>query len=276
MAIDNIINVSESDFEFEVLAYSQQIPVVVDFWAEWCIPCRTLGPQLERLTQEAQGAFRLAKVDVDANPNLAQRFNVRSIPAVKAFRDGKIVSEFLGIVPEQRLRDFVRTLAPSELDLALEKAGSMLKLEQWRSAEQVYRKILEKDPGQASALLGLAKTLLAQGIDVEALEILRGFPASAEYSAAQSLLPLAVALHRMGNGDQWNDDPLDAAFNRSMRLVERGNLPAALDGLLDVLRENKNYRKGEGRKVIVGIFELLGEDNPLTRQYRQELASVLF
>jgi putative thioredoxin len=276
MAADNIINVSESDFEFEVLAYSQQTPVVVDFWAEWCIPCRTLGPLLERMAQEGDGAFRLAKVDVDANPNLAQRYNVRSIPAVKAFRDGKIVSEFVGPIPETRLREFVHALAPSELDLALEKGGSMIKLEQWRSAENVYRKILEKDPDQPGALLGLSKTLLAQGVEGEALSILKRFPTSREFSSAQALLPLAEALHRLGNGDQWTDEPLDAAFNRALRLVERGNLPAALDGLLDVLRENKNYRGGEARKVIVAIFELLGDDSPLTRQYRQELASILF
>jgi putative thioredoxin len=276
MTADNIINVSESDFELEVLVYSQQTPVVVDFWAEWCIPCRTLGPLLERMAQEGDGAFRLAKVDVDANPNLAQRYNVRSIPAVKAFRDGKVVSEFVGAIPETRLREFVHALAPSELDLALEKGGSMIKLEQWRSAENVYRKILEKDPTQPAALLGLAKTLLAQGANGEALSILRRFPTSREFSSAQALLPLAEALHRLGNGDQWNDAPLDAAFSRSIRLVERGNLPAALDGLLDVLRENRNYRGGEARKVIVAIFELLGDDNPLTRQYRQELASVLF
>lgn len=276
MASDNIIDVSEADFEYEVLAYSQQIPVVVDFWAEWCIPCRTLGPMLERMAQESGGAFRLARLDVDANPNLANRYNVRSIPSVKAFRDGKVVSEFTGLIPEPKLREFVRTLAPSELDLVLEKANSMLKLEQWHSAELTFRKVLEKESGQSAALLGLAKSLLVQGKIDEAGGILKNFPPSREFSGAQLLQPLANALHRLGNGDAWTDDPLDAAFNRAVRLVERGNLPAALDGLLDVLRENKRYRDGEARKVILGILELLGEDNALARQYRQELASVLF
>jgi putative thioredoxin len=276
MASDNIIDVTEGSFEYDVLAYSQQIPVVVDFWAEWCIPCRTLGPMLERLAQESQGAFRLAKVDVDSNPKLAQQYNVYSIPAVKAFRDGRVVSEFVGVIPEAKLREYIRALAPSELDLVLEKGQSMLKLEQWRSAEQVFRQILAKNPQHPAALLGLARSLLVQGESDEALGILHSFPASREYSTAQTLLPLAEALHRQGNGDEWSDDPLDAAFNRAVRLVQRGNLPAALDGLLDLLRENKTYRHGAARKVVLGIFELLGEENPLTREYRKELASVLF
>lgn len=276
MASDNIIDVTEGSFEYDVLAYSQQMPVVVDFWAEWCIPCRTLGPMLERLALESQGAFRLAKVDVDNNPTLAKQYNVYSIPSVKAFRDGRVVAEFVGVIPEPKLREFIRSLAPSEMDLALEKGQSLLKLEQWSGAEQVFRQILAKNPQHPTALLGLARCMLAQGQAGEALNILRSFPASREFNAAQAMLPLAEALHRQGNGDEWNDDPLDAAFNRAVRLVQRGNLPAALDGLLDLLREKKTYRDGAARKVVLGIFELMGEDNPLTAEYRKELASVLF
>jgi putative thioredoxin len=276
MASYNIINVSEGDFEYQVLAYSQQMPVVVDFWADWCIPCRTLGPMLEKLVQEGDGAFRLAKVDVDANPNLANQYKVHSIPSVKAFRDGKVVSEFTGLIPEARLRDFIRSIVPNELDLALEKSNSLYQLNQWRSAEQAYRSILEKNPEHPAARLGLAKSLLIQGESDEALSILQNFPPSREYNTAQSLLPLANALYQLNNGGSPTEDPLDAAFNRSIRLIKRGNLPAALDGLLDILRENKRYHDGEARKVFLGILELLGNEDPLTQQYRQELSSVLF
>jgi len=276
MASHNIINVSEGDFEYQVLAYSQQMPVVVDFWAEWCIPCRTLGPMLEKLVQEADGAFRLAKVDVDANPNLANQCKVHSIPSVKAFRDGKVVSEFTGLIPEPRLRDFIRSIVPNELDLALEKSDSLYQLKQWRSAEQAYRSILEKNPEHPAARLGLAKSLLIQGESDEVLSILQNFPPSREYNTAQGLLPLANALYRLNNGKPSTEDALDAAFNRAIHLIERGNLPAALDGLLDILREDKRYRDGEARKVFLGILELLGNEDPLTHQYRQELSSVLF
>lgn len=276
MASDYIIDVSEADFEYQVLAYSQQIPVIVDFWAEWCIPCKTLSPILERLAVEAAGTFRLAKVNVDYNPNLANRYNVRSIPTVKAFRDGRVVSEFIGLQPEPRIREFIRAIAPSPADLALERGSSLLQMGEWRMAEVAFRQVLSEKPENPPALLGLAKCLLAQGKAQEALNILSHFPASREYSSAETLKPLAEALVRQKNGDVYSDDPLEAAYNRALRLVIRGNYPAAMDGLLDILRQDKRYRNGEIRLVMLALFELLGEGNPLTRQYRQELASVLF
>lgn len=276
MASDFIIEVSETDFEYQVLAYSQQIPVLVDFWAEWCIPCRTLGPVLEKLAEEANGAFRLAKLNVDNNQNLAMRYNVRSIPAVKAFRDGRVIAEFSGAQPEPKVRDFLKKITPSDVELALEKANSLMYLEQWKSAESAYREVLNKMPNQGEAVLGLAKSLLLQGRTVAALEILESFPPSREFNDAQTLMPLAVALDQEQNGELWSDNPLDAAYYRSLNLISRGNYPAAMDGLLDILREDKKYRNDEARQVFVGLLELLGESNPLTKQYRQELSLVLF
>jgi putative thioredoxin len=276
MASDFIINVSEADFEYEVLAYSQQAPVVVDFWAEWCAPCRTLGPLLERLAQEGQGSFRLAKVNVDDNPNLALRYGVHGIPAVKAFRDGKMVAEFSGVQPEPRLREFLRALAPSKSDLALEKGHSLLTMRQSLQAETAFRAVIKEFPENPVAQLGLAKSLLLQGESQESSQILSRFPASREYTAAQTLLPLSLALSDLDQNHLKDDDPLDPAFNQALRLVKRGNIEAAMDGLLDILRENKHYADGRARLTLVALLELLGENNPVTRQYRAELASVLF
>ena len=276
MASDFIINVSEADFEYEVLAYSQQAPVVVDFWAEWCAPCRTLGPLLERLAQEGQGSFRLAKVNVDDNPNLALRYGVHGIPAVKAFRDGKMVAEFTGVQPEPRLREFLRALAPSKSDLALEKGHSLLAMRQSLQAETAFRAVIKEFPENPVAQLGLAKSLLLQGESQESSQILSRFPASREYTAAQTLLPLSLALSDLDQKHLKDDDPLDPAFNQALRLVKRGNIEAAMDGLLDILRENKHYADGRARLTLVALLELLGENNSVTRQYRAELASVLF
>ena len=281
MASDFIVDVSEADFDYEVLAYSQQAPVVVDFWAEWCAPCRVLGPILERIAQEANGGFRLARVNVDDNPNLALRFLVRSIPAVKAFKGGKMVAEFVGAQPEPKVREFLRALVPSQDDLTLEKAFSLLQMQQPKSAEKAFREVLEQTPDSTVARLGLVKSLLFQGRATECQGLLRNFPASREYSSSESVRPLADALVRLENGnltagDMENENPLDAAYRNSMRLFQRGNIPATLDGLLDILRQDKRYREGEVRRVILGILELLGESHPLTRQYRNELASVLF
>jgi putative thioredoxin len=276
MASDFIKNVSEADFEYEVLAYSQQAPVVVDFWAEWCAPCRTLGPMLERLAQEGQGSFRLAKVNVDDNPNLALRYGVHGIPAVKAFREGKMVAEFTGVQPEPRLREFLNALAPSKSDLALEKGNSLLNMRQSRQAESAFRAVIKEFPDSTAAQLGLAKSLLWQGESQESYQILRRFPASREYSASQSLLPLSQALSDLDQNCLKEDDPQDLAFNQALRLVKRGNFEAAMDGLLDVLRENKRYADGRARLILVALFELFGENDPVTRQYRAELASLLF
>jgi putative thioredoxin len=276
MSSEYVISVSELDFEYEVINYSRQVPVVVDFWAGWCAPCRTLSPILERLAEEGQGAFRLAKVDVDDNPNLALRYNVRSLPTVKVFRDGEVVSEFVGALPEPRVREFLRALAHSQTDLVLEKAISLLAEQEYRLAEAAFRQFLTKVPNHSGATLGLIKCLVMTNRPVEAQQMIRSFPASKEYNSAELLRTLADALASLSSAPSYSDDPLQAAFQNAMRLVQRNNLPGAMDGLLDILRQDKNYRNGEVRRVLLGLFEILGEDHPQTRQYRGELASVLF
>ena len=276
MASDYIVDVSESNFEYEVLSYSQTTPVVVDFWAAWCVPCKVLSPILERLATTAHGSFRLAKVDVDESPNLAKRYNVRGIPTVKAFNQGQVVSEFTGSLPETRVREFIRALVPEQGDLMLEKGNSLLRSHQWLSAEKAFRQLQESDPENPGGLLGLAKCLLAQGKGSEASLILRNFPASPQFNTAVILLPLSDTMMNYEKGYPLSDDPLEAAFRNSIRLAARGNIPAALDGLLDVLRQDKHFLNGQVRQVILGLLEVLGESDPQTRQYRNELATILF
>jgi putative thioredoxin len=277
MASDFIVDVSEADFEYQVLAYSQQVPVVVDFWAEWCAPCKMLGPMLEKLAQEGQGSFRLAKVNVDDNPNLALRYAVHNIPAVKAFRESKMVAEFAGVQPEARLREFLRSIAPSPSDLELEKGLSLLTMQQSPEAEKAFRHVLQITPESTAALLGLAKSLLLQGKVQESHNILRKFPASREYSSAQKLLPLSQVLYAIEKGEILDSgQPMDPAFFNALRLQRKGNIEAAMDGLLDILREDKHYRDGEAQQIMVALLELLGENNSMARQYRSELASILF
>ncbi len=277
MASENIINVSEADFDYEVLKFSQNVPVVVDFWADWCRPCKTLSPMLEKIAHESGGTFRLARVDVDANPNLAILYNVRSIPNVKAFSNSQVVAEFTGLQPEERVREFIeKILPPSPQTLALEKADSLLSLHNWVEAEKIYRQILEQIPGQPASLLGLSKSLLAQNRVGEALTILGDFPVSGQYNMAARLLPLAEALEALSADDLPDTEELDAAFRTAIRLASRGNLPASLDGLLDILRQDKTYRDGKAHKVALSLLDLMGEDDAEARQYRAELANILF
>lgn len=277
MATNFIVDANETNFEYEVISYSLNTPVVVDFWAPWCQPCKVIGPLLESLATEAQGNFRLARVNVDENPTLALRFGVRSIPTVKAFSAGQVVTEFVGLQPETRIREFVSKLAPpSEAALALEKANSLLIEQDWGRAEQIFRKLEETDAANPVIQLGLAKTLLGQGKAPEAAFILRNFPASKEYVSAEKLVPLAETIVKMTHAELPEETDLDAAFHTAIRLASRAKFEAAMDGLLDLLRQDKRYRSGKARQIMLSILELYGSEDPTGRQYRAELASVLF
>lgn len=276
MTSDFIINVDESDFEYEVLQYSVYVPVLVDFWATWCVPCRVLGPKLEDLARESEGRFRLAKLNVDENIRLAKKYKINNIPVVKAFMGGHVVGEFTGVPSDEGLKSFIQRLAPTPEDLMYVKGNSLLEQADYFEAEDAYRQFLSVQPGHPGALLGLIKALLFQGVGHEAFVLLKSFPASTEYNTAKLLLPVARAFNLVQDDFVISDQPLDAAFNNSVRLAKRGNIFAALDGFLGILRVDRRYRDDEVKEIFVGLLTLLGEDNPETRQYRQDLASTLF
>ncbi|MBE2224667.1 MAG: thioredoxin [Anaerolineae bacterium] len=278
MSIDNIIEVNEDTFDQDVIDRSIDIPVVVDFWAPWCAPCRVLGPILEKLAKDPDLNFILAKVNVDENPALSMAFQVQSIPTVIAFLDGEAVDDFTGIKPESQIRKFIEELVPSEIDIAITDANSLLAIRQYHEAEKAYREVLDLFPGHPTAMVNLGQTLIAQGKGCEAIGYLQDCIDSRQYTKAQTLLPLAEYLCQIDTA--WDDDdditPLEAQYRQAAYLLKRSNYAAGLDGLIDVLRQDKNYQKGRAKAVILALFELLGEGDDLTQTYRRELASVLF
>ncbi len=272
---NHIIEVREADFEYEVIQYSRSKPVIVDFWAEWSVPSQALGPILEELVENAEGRYRLAKVDVDENPNLAIRYNIRSLPYIKGFRMGQAVSEIFGTIAQPDIEKFLKELTPNPTDLLLTKGLGLLQYHRWADAETTLRKVIQEQPQKSpAALLGLTKSLLAQNKTKEAHDLLKNFPASKEYAAAEMLRPLAEAL--LQTQPQTGNHNLEAIYLRALNLIKTGKFPAALDGLLELLRQDKTYRNGNARKIVVAVLEMLGEENELTRQYRAELASVIF
>lgn len=275
----NVIDVDEATFERDVIQKSHDKPVVVDFWAAWCGPCRMLGPVLERLAGEPDSNFVLAKVDVDANPGLAMRYGIQGIPAVKAFRDGEVAGEFVGAQPEPMVRKFLKGIAPSEADRSLGRAEKLLAERKWAESEALFRELLVNEPSNSQVKLGLTRALIAQGRGCEAKSMLEDLLEEVTVTiSAERLIPVADYVCTLSeNGHEYDEvTVVEAQYRQAANLLGKGKVAPAMDGLLDVLRYNKNYHDGQAKAVMLGIFELLGEEDPLTNVYRREMASVLF
>jgi putative thioredoxin len=252
------LNVTEATFDRDVIELSRQTPVVVDFWAEWCGPCRTLGPALEAAEASRGGRVLLAKVDVDSNQSLAARFGVQGIPAVKAFRDGDVASEFTGAVPKAQVEAFFDAMLPSRADELLEK-GDELSL----------REAAELEPRRADVAVRLGRARLERGAEDEALEAVA--PHESDFAAAG--LAARIKLTRAGIG-------VDA-----FATFDRGDREAALDALLAELEAGAPGADGLApsdrrellRQAVVGILSKEGgQADPAAAAYRRRLAAALY
>jgi putative thioredoxin len=245
-----IFDTDDAGFTTQVIDRSAEVPVVVDFWAAWCGPCRQLTPALEAAASAREGRVDLAKVDVDRNPALSQTFRIQGIPAVKAFRDGRVASEFTGAAPPEQVERFFDALVPSEAD-ELAAAGD----------EASLRRALELDPRKAEAAGKLARILLARGETDEALAVLEPFPH--DFLAAG--LMARARLSRNGHG-------LDEAF----AAWDRGDHSVALEGLQDAFAAADGDDRDAIRQAMVAIFTELGPDDPLAREHRRRLAAAVY
>jgi len=245
-----IADVTEATFETAVIERSRTVPVVVDFWAEWCGPCRMLSPVIERSVSARAGKVELAKVDTDANPRLAAAYRIQGIPAVKAFKDGAVVSEFVGAQPPAAVDRFLDALLPSEAD-ALIAAGE----------EDGLRRALELEPGRADAAVALAQILRARGEREAALAVLANVPGS---FAAEGL---AARL-------RLEDDP---ALAEAFAALDRGELQRGLDALIAAIAATPDQdRRDDLRRAVVGVLDDLGVEHPVSRESRRKLASALY
>ena len=272
----NIIDVNEETYEFEVVNYSSQKPVVVDLWAPWCIPCRVQSQILVQLAQEGDGEFRLARINVDEQTRLAERLKVTNVPAIKAFVDGRVVAEYMGVLSEKNLRLFVDRIMPRAGSLLLVKGNSLMLLGEFEEAEAALEQYVIESHGDPVGLLAYARVMLYQGKGRSAMEILQQFPVSQESTLSTVLLPLAKAYTDPELEKIVLDNPLESAFRNAIRLAKRGKILIALDGLLGILKKDKNFRNGQAKAVYLGLLEVLSDAHPNVRQYRSDLSTALF
>jgi len=277
------IDVGENNFEQEVLERSRGVPVVVDFWAPWCGPCRVLGPILEQLAEERKGDFILAKVNVDDNPALASAFRVQGIPAVKIFSDGALVDEFTGALPEEAVREVLAGLMPSEADRDAQAAAKLIAEGKRDEAKAIYEKTLAAEPNHDESLLGLAR-LIAPEDEERALELLDRVAFTSPARDEADRLAAKLKLKSAGGGNEAElraavaADPenLDPRFELAETLAAAEKYEDALKEFLEVLKRERSFRDDGARKAMVAIFEVLGNEHPLTEKYRSELAQALF
>jgi putative thioredoxin len=262
-----------SSFEQEVLDASSQIPVLVDFWAPWCAPCRALGPILEKLEREYAGRFKLVKVNSDENQELAAAFGVRSIPEVMAFRDGRPVAHFLGALPESQVRAFIEQLLPSPSEQERLKGG-----------EAALRKALELDPRNDLARLDLAELLLAERRPDEAEQLLAQVQPNTDHDARREALLATAGFARAPAAAESElraklaatPDDADAHFALAQLLAGARRYREAMEELLAIVRKDKEWRGGEARKQLINIFTLAADQPELVSEYRRKLATALY
>ena len=263
------------DFESEVIERSRTVPVLVDFWAEWCGPCKALGPVLERLAENAGGRWVLAKVDTDRHQQIAARFGIRGIPNVKLFIDGAPVNEFTGAMPEQAVVQWLNKALPDPLAGEIVRAEQAIAAGNADEARPVLEAVLQKEPGHEHARVLLARTLLEIHPD-RALELVRGLEEdSKEFPMVDAIRTVAGLTEKLAGADALPGGTAKQTYCEGLQALARFDHEQALQHFIAVIRADRYYDDDGARKACVAIFKMLGEEHEITRTYRREFSSAL-
>lgn len=276
-----MIDVTDATFAEAVIEESRNRPVVVDFWADWCGPCRVLSPIIEQVAAEFGEDVLLAKLDTDRNPRTSADYGIQAIPSVKAFVDGEVASEFAGALPEEHVRAFFAQLAVSAEELAAAEAEELAAAGELEAAEARYREMLAEDEDQADALTGLAAILLERGDREEAEELIDRAGDDRRAKALRHHIFLAGFAERHDSAELEQAARLDpgderARYRWGVMLAAWGRYDEALDELLESVRLDRHFEDDAARKAALAVFDILGPESPLARDYRRRLTQILF
>lgn len=275
-----MIEVNDNNFYVDVIEKSKEIPVLVDFWAPWCQPCLILGPVLEKLEREYRGEFILAKINVQENQETAAHYGIKSIPLVKLFKDGNSVDEFLGALPEVKIREFLRQIIPTEADIILNEADDYFSKGEIEQSIQKYSEALDKEPGNEKIRLKLGKIYFTQENFAQAKNILKPLGHLEEADKLLSIIYFkefsSKNIEEVRNAIGKSPEDLDNHLNLANQYAMAGNYRESMEEFLEVVRRDKKYKDEEARKSILKIFIILGNENPMVAEYRKKLSSILF
>jgi putative thioredoxin len=264
------------DFERDVLQQSHQIPVLVDFWADWCGPCKILGPVLERLANESDHSWKLAKVDTERHREVAARYNIRSIPNVKLFVDGNVISEFVGALPEPMVKQWLRKNIPSPFRTEIARAQGLLAEGKSLKAQTILEVVLQKEPANQQARVTLAQTLLFSDPE-KAVDLVSGMAEDSEYfDAVDAIRTISAMMKKVSYPDTLPDHPTKPAYLAAIEQMQRGDFDGALEKFIEVIRNDRYYDDDGSRKACIAIFRILGEEHATTQKYRREFSRALY
>ena len=288
-SVGELVKNSDSrSFKEDVIDASPEVPVIVDFWAPWCQPCKKLGPVLEKLVRAARGKVKLVKVNIDENPDLAQLLRVQSIPAVFAFKGGQPVNGFTGALPESQIKSFIDSLTskapPSPIEQALQQAEIALQSVNHGTAAMLYRQILQHEPDNVTATAGLVRCHIAANELSRARAVLDGIGQidSAEAKSARAALALAEQAAEIGDAQsfearlQQNPDDHQARYDLAMAHYASGAGDAAVEQLLELFRRDQEWNDQAARVQLIKLFEAMGPNDPLTLSGRKRLSALMF